>query len=254
MVRRIVIAWAAVVVFCAPTSSFAADAFTSNIPPFSIEQGPRVGFVREIVSETGKRLGINVTIVYDESWPKSQEEAKSRPDTLIFPLARTKAREPDYQWVFKVIDADVAFATAPGRPKIETDAAARALNGIGVRDGSPMVKDLQGRGYTNLVIVKTSAENARALQEGKIDTWYAPGPEIAFNWIELKLPGAPVFGLKLDSAPIYVAASKTHARDRPREMASGLCRDGEGRNPCAHSRGLWAVAPNACFVQAVGRF
>jgi ABC-type amino acid transport substrate-binding protein len=71
-----------------------------------------------------------------------------------------------------------------------------------------MVKDLQGRGYTNLVILKTSAENARALQEGKIDAWYAPAPEIAFNWIELKLPGGPVFGLKLDSAPIYVAASK----------------------------------------------
>ena len=209
MIRRTVIALAAAACFCAPTSAAAADAFTSDIPPFSIEQGPRVGFVREIVAEIGKRLGTNVKIVYGKSWPKSQEEAKSRPDTLIFPLARTKAREPDYQWVVKVIDADVAFATAPGRPKVETDAAARALKGIGVRDGSPMVKDLQGRGYANLVIVKTSVENARALHEGKIDAWYAPAPEIAFNWIELKLPGAPVFGLKLDSAPIYVAASKS---------------------------------------------
>jgi polar amino acid transport system substrate-binding protein len=201
-------ALAAIALLCVPTLSPAADAFTSDIPPFSIEQGPRVGFVREIVTEVGKRVGVNVMIVYGNSWPKSQEEAKSRPDTLIFPLARTKAREPDYQWVFKVIDADVAFATAPGRPKVETDAAARALKGIGVRDGSPMVKDLQGRGYTNLVILKTSTDNARALQEGKIDAWYAPAPEIAFNWIELKLPGAPAFGLKLDSAPIYVAASK----------------------------------------------
>jgi polar amino acid transport system substrate-binding protein len=88
-------------------------------------------------------VGTNVTIAYGKSWPTSQEEAKSRPDTLIFPLARTKSREPDYQWVFKVIDADVAFATAPSRPKVEGDAAARALKGIGVRDGSPMVKDLQ---------------------------------------------------------------------------------------------------------------
>ena len=55
---------------------------------------------------------------------------------------------------------------------------------------------------------KTSADNARTLQEGQIDAWYAPAPEIAFNWIESKLPGAPVFGLKLDYAPIYVAASK----------------------------------------------
>jgi polar amino acid transport system substrate-binding protein len=209
MIRHLIISVAAAAFFCAATSSFAADALTSNIPPFSIEQGPRVGFVREIVSEIAKRSGTEITVIYGKNWSQSQEEAKSRPDTLIFPLARTAAREPHYQWVQKILDMDIAFATAPGRPKVETDVAARALKGIGVRDGSPMVKDLQRRGYTNLVIVKSSAENARALHDGKIDAWYAPVPEIAFNWMELRLAGAPVFGLKLDSAPLYIAASKT---------------------------------------------
>ena len=208
MLRRVVTTFAAAAFFCTTTSSFAADALTSNIPPFSIEQGPRAGFVREIVSEIAKRSGTEITVIYGKSWPQSQQEAKSRPDTLIFPLARTAAREPHYQWVQKILDLDVAFATAPGRPKVETETAARALKGIGVRDGSPMVKDLQGRGYTNLVIVKSSAENARALHEGRIDSWYAPAPEVAFNWKELALPGAPAFGLKLESVPLYVAASK----------------------------------------------
>jgi polar amino acid transport system substrate-binding protein len=208
MSHRAVVAFAAAVISCAPASSFGAEAFTSNIPPFSIEQGPQVGLVREIVAEVAKRLGTEVPIVYGKSWPQSQEEAKSRTDTLIFPLARTSTREPDYQWVLKVLDMDVAFATAPGKPKVETDVAARGAKAIGVREGSPMVKDLQGRGYTNLVILKSSADNVRALNEGKIDAWYAPAPEIAFNWIELKLPGSPAFGLKLDSAPLYVAASK----------------------------------------------
>lgn len=208
MIRRVVIACAVVAFFCASTSSFAAEAFTSNIPPFSIEQGPRSGFVREIIVEIAKRIGTEVPIIYGKSWPQSQEDAKTRPDTLIFPLARTSAREPHYQWVQKILDMDVAFATAPGKPRIETEAAARALKGIGVRDGSPMVKDLQGRGFTNLVIVKSSAENASALHEGRIDAWYAPAPEVAFNWLELKLPGAPVFGLKLESVPLYIAASK----------------------------------------------
>jgi ABC-type amino acid transport substrate-binding protein len=208
MIHRVFVVFAAATFFCATTSSFAADALTSNIPPFSIEQGPRAGFVRDIVSEIAKRLGTEIAVIYGKSWPDSQEEAKSRLDTLIFPLARTAAREPHYQWVQKILDMDVAFATAPGRPKVETDGAARTLKGIGVRDGSPMVKDLQRRGYTNLVIVKSSAENARALHEGRIDAWYAPVPEVAFNWMELGLPGAPAFGLKLDSAPVYIAASK----------------------------------------------
>src|SRR3990172_466753 len=149
MMRHVVIAFAAAAVLCAATSSFAAEALTSNIPPFSIEQGPRVGFVRESVSEIAKRLGTEITVIYGKNWSQSQEETQSRLDTLIFPLARTAAREPHYQWVQKILDMDVAFATAPGRPKVETDVAARALKGIGVRDGSPMVKDLQGRGYTN---------------------------------------------------------------------------------------------------------
>jgi polar amino acid transport system substrate-binding protein len=208
MIRRVTFALAATALLCTVTSSFAAEAFTSDIPPFSIEQGPRVGFVREIVVEIAKRMGTEVPIVYGKSWPQSQEEAKTRTDTLIFPLARTSAREPNYQWVVKALDMDVAFATAPGRPKVETDAAARTLKAIGVREGSPMVKDLQDRGYTNLVIVKSSTDNARALHEGKIDAWYAPAPEIAFNWIELKQPGAPAFGLKFETVPLYIAASK----------------------------------------------
>lgn len=208
MKRRAIVAVAAAAFFCAPTISFAAEALTSNIPPFSIEQGPRVGFMREIVIEISRRIGIEVPITYGENWPQSQEEAKSRPDTLIFPLARTSTRETQYQWLVKVLDMDVAFATLQGKPKVETELAARSVKAIGVREGSPMVKDLQGRGYTNVVILKSSADNARALNEGKIDAWYAPAPEIAFNWIELKLPGAPAFGLKLDSAPLYIAASK----------------------------------------------
>lgn len=209
MIRRALVAFGVAALSCVPTSSFAAEAFTSTIPPFSIEQGSRVGFVREIAVEIAKRVGTELPIIYGKSWPQSQEEAKTRTDTLIFPLARTAAREPHYQWVVKILDMNVAFATAPGKPNVETDVAARALKAIGVRDGSPMVKDLQGRGYGNLVIVKSSAENASALQEGKIDAWYAPEPEIAFNWIELKLPGAPVSGLQFDAAtPLYIAASK----------------------------------------------
>ena len=205
MSRRFV-KFLAVALFAAGPAD-AAEALSGNIPPFSIENGARPGFVREIVAEMAKVVGVDLPVRY-KPWPQAQEEAKTRPDTLIYPLARTPSREAHYVWVQKIVDMDVAFATAPGKPKVESDAAARTLARIGVRDGSPMVKDLKDRGYANLVIVKTPQENAMALVEGKIDAWYAPAPEIAFNWNELKLPGAPVYGLKFDSVPLYVAASK----------------------------------------------
>jgi ABC-type amino acid transport substrate-binding protein len=60
----------------------------------------------------------------------------------------------------------------------------------------------------NLVVLKTSEDCARAVLDDKVDAWYAAVPEAAFNWIELKLPAAPVFGLKLSSIQLYIAASK----------------------------------------------
>ena len=194
----------------------AVEILTGNIPPFSIENGERPGFVREIVAEMAKLVGVEANVTY-MNWPQAQELAKTQADTLVYPLARTPAREPHYVWIQKLLDMDVLFATAVGRPPVASEAEAKSLPRIGVREGSPMVKDLQDRGFANLVIVKSPDENARALVAGRIDAWYAPAPEIGFNWTTLKLPGAPVWGAKLDSAPLYVAASKNSPGIQPAE-------------------------------------
>jgi polar amino acid transport system substrate-binding protein len=197
--------WGALLLVAPEAGAF--EFLSGNIPPFSIAEGERKGFVRDIVAEMAKLAGVEFKVTY-HPWPKSQELAKTAPNTGIFPLARTKEREPHYQWIQKLWDMDVVFATAPGKPKVAGIDAAKALARVGVRQGSPMVKDLQGRGFTNLVIVKTPAENARALAEGTIDAWYAPKPEIAFNWAILKLAGQPGYGFVTESVQLYVAASK----------------------------------------------
>jgi len=63
MVSRVLMSLAAAVLSGVAMSSLAAEALTSNIPPFSIEQGPRVGFMREIVSEISRRSGTEMTVV-----------------------------------------------------------------------------------------------------------------------------------------------------------------------------------------------
>lgn len=195
------------VLLCAVLPVRGAEVLTGNIPPFSIEKGERPGFVREIVAAMAKEVGVALPVTYMH-WPTAQETAKTRLDTIIFPLARTKTREPHYNWIQKILDMDVAFATAPGKPTVTTDAQAKALGRVGVRLGAPMEGELKKLGYTNLVVIKASTDLAKALQAGEIDAWYAPAPEIAFNWAELKLAGVPQFGLKYSSVPLYVAASK----------------------------------------------
>ncbi len=206
--RPITLGWLVALALVASSAHAAAlEILTGNIPPFSIEQGDKPGFVREIVAAIAKDIGVEPKVTY-MNWPQAQELAKTQRDTLIFPLARTSTREPHYTWVQKIIDMDVLFATAPGKPPVESEEAAKRLTRIGVREGSPMVRDLQGRGFTNLVIVKAPSDNAKALVAGEIDAWYAPAPEIGFNWRQLDLPGVPAWGAKLDTVPLYVAASQ----------------------------------------------
>lgn len=190
-------------------AAHAAEALSSSIPPFSIETGAQRGFVRDIAEEMAKRVGVELIVIYSRNWPQSQEEAKQRPNTLIFPLSRNQDREAHYQWLQKVYDFDILFAVAPNKPPVDSDAKTRALARIGVREGAPMEKQLRDRGYSNLTVLKTSIDCATALNEGKIDAWYAPAPEIAFTWLQQTLPGIPEFGLKLDSSPLFIAASRT---------------------------------------------
>lgn len=192
---------------CAALPVQGAEVLTGNIPPFSIKEGARQGFVREIVDAMAKEVGVALPVTYMH-WPTAQETAKTKLDTIVYPLARTKSREPHYTWIQKILDMDVAFASAPGKPKVATEAEAQGLARVGVRLGAPMEGDLKKRGYKNLVVIKASADLAKALQAGEIDAWYAPAPEIAFNWAELKFPGTPQFGLKYSTVQLYVAASK----------------------------------------------
>jgi len=189
----------------------AADKITfvsANIPPFSIKEGPRPGFVREIVHEMARRAGVPFAVDYTNSWPGSQKIARGRANTVIFPLARTKRREPHYLWIQKLWDVPIIFATAPGKPKITSIAKAKALKAIGVRRGSPMVKDLQARGFTNLAIVKTPGESARNLAAGRIEALYAPWPEMAYNWKLSGANGNAARGLTTRIIHVNVAAAK----------------------------------------------
>jgi len=154
---------------------------SAHIPPFSIRDGERPGFFREIAAELARRVGIEMKVEYARSHPAAVKIVHARPNTVIFPLARTQSREPNFLWIQKVREVPVLFVSAQGKPKIETIDQAKKLGAVGVRRGFA-VKDLKKRGLENLVVVNTPEENAKALAAAKIDAWYAPEAEILYTW------------------------------------------------------------------------
>ena len=195
----------------APTPSLAGDKITFvsfHVPPFSIKGGQRVGFVREIARELSRRVGISMKVGYAKSPKAALKIVKTRPNTLIFPLARTKKREPHFLWLQKVRDVPLFFASAPGKSRIQTIAQAKAAVAIGVRRGFA-VRDLKKRGFKNLVIVRTPEENAKALAAGRIAAWYAPEPEILYTWRTTGQKGRLGRGLTTRIVQSYIASSKS---------------------------------------------
>lgn len=180
---------------------------SAHIPPFSIKDGERAGFVRDIVNELAERVGVPFDLQYAESPREAVKIAQSRPNTVIFPLAKTKPREPHFLWLQKVREIPILFASAPGKPAIASVAQAMALKAIGVRRGFA-VKDLKERGFDNLVVVDVPEDNARALAMGRIDAWYAPEPEVLYTWNATGQKGPVVRGLTTRTIHSYIAASK----------------------------------------------
>lgn len=181
---------------------------SAHIPPFSIKDETKCGFVCEIVAEMADRVGVPWRLTYAGSVPEMLEITKTKDNTFIFPLARTKGREDQYTWVQEILEVDVLFASAPGSLKIKDLDQAKEISAIGVRKGFA-AKRLKKLGFTNLFIVKTSEANARALAMGNIEAWYAPKHEILYTW-QRDGSGQPlVLGHKTHSIRSYLAASKS---------------------------------------------
>lgn len=202
---------AAVLSISAPPQTAAGEKirFVSfHVPPFSIKDGAREGFVKEIARELSRRLAIPMEVRYATSAKTSLKMVKAHPNTLVFPLARTRKRETHFTWVVKVRDIPLIFASAPGKTRITSIKQAKAASAIGVRLGFA-ANDLKKRGFRNLLVVSTPEENARALAAGRIAAWYAPGPEILYTWRLTGHRGKIGRGLTTKTVRSYIAASKS---------------------------------------------
>ena len=142
-------------------------------------------------------------------WSRALVYAKIKPNTLIFPIARTEDRESDYIWIGKVFPADYRLYKLKNRGDVIVNTLEDAKEyRIGVNNNNVIHRYLSSKGAKKLEAVNSDAQNLKKLMHGRLDLFVktkngmdALCKEIKFDCDEL----VPVLTLDEISSALYIA-------------------------------------------------
>ncbi len=164
------------------------------------------GILIELVLEMSKHLDISPEVIF-YPWKRAQINTIKTPNTIIFPLTRTAARESQYNWVCKLFDVPVMFINKQGKPKINTINDARALKRIATVIGSAQGNKIKEFNLDDVIQVK-GASLYSLLNAGRVDAIYSAQPEAIYAWKKEQHNGKLQYGATLQVLPLWIASSK----------------------------------------------
>lgn len=174
-------------------------------PPFTIADPARPGVVNEIAGEVLRMIGREPNFVPLE-WAEAQARGRNDANTLVTPLSRTPAREPNYTWIFKVMDIESSLGSFGRTGPLDLDGA-RRLSRMGVVAQSLHEGFLRSQGLTNLVPV--SLANAMdALISGEIEALYGPTLELRWHAHARGRSADLHVGPRLQVSEVFLATSR----------------------------------------------
>lgn len=142
-------------------------------------------------------------------WSRALVYSKIRPNTLIFPIARTEERENYYIWIGKVFPADYRLYKLKNRGDVIVNTLEDAKEyRIGVNNNNVIHRYLSSKGAEKLEAVNSDAQNLKKIMHGRLDLFAktkegmdALCKEIKFDCDEL----IPVLNLDEISSALYIA-------------------------------------------------
>ncbi|MBF7731080.1 substrate-binding periplasmic protein [Pseudomonas sp. N040] len=148
---------------------------TEEWAPFNYQHdGQPAGFAVELLQAALTLLGEQPRIEF-MPWNRAYLTAQKQPDVLIFSLARTTEREPQFQWVAPILGREVLLYRLARRPDIQPrtleEAKRYKVGSNTLEDAS--TQDLLGQGFVlgkNLELVTgRDVQNIQKLMLGRID-------------------------------------------------------------------------------------
>ncbi|MFC3530961.1 hypothetical protein ACFOLG_02070 [Vogesella facilis] len=214
---------------CLPVAANAARllAVTTEFPPFQ-SAGPQPwGLALQAAKALAARNGDTLDIRF-LPWARAYQIAESTPDTLIFCLARTPARETRYGWVGQIARNDVQLWRLRSRPEVapRTLAAARRWQ-LGVTAQDMKTRYLLQHGFVmndNLQESSDDLSNIHKLFAGRIDLLPFSSSTVLHYWLASNgLDGKalePALALPAISGALYLAFSPGSNRQRAANYAA----------------------------------
>jgi len=141
-------------------------------PPFNfIKDGILTGSSTEVVREIMRRLNLSAEIQV-LTWARAYQLALSRPNVILFSTARTKEREPLFDWVGPIYKVRFGFYARTGAgPYPSCLADAKKVGAIATYKDDVREQLLKSQGFTNLDSSKSPHSNLKKLLSGRVDLW-----------------------------------------------------------------------------------
>jgi polar amino acid transport system substrate-binding protein len=143
--------------------------------------GPTTDLVKKLLTEAHVDYEINMY-----PWARAYNLALSKPNTIIYSIARTKEREDKFLWIGSLMQLKYALYGLENIT-ISPTAAITELNNykIGVVRLSAIHQYLKSHGVTNFDLVGAGKQNIQKLLQGRVDL--IPANETSFQMVCLHL-------------------------------------------------------------------
>lgn len=170
----------------------------------------RPGYAIEVLRAAAAQAGRQIDISF-MPFQRAMHQVQTGPAVLMPALYHGKSSNDKILWLAKIQVAYLRFSTLTGR--IDTLAAARALESIVVEESTTADVFLTSRGFENLVRVNTPESSARMLAAGRVGAWFQNERVVKQEWQRLQITTPLGMGDVVHEVPIFLVASPTLSED-----------------------------------------
>lgn len=180
-------------------------------PPYMVDTDGRAsGPAIELAGLVARAAGIDPTV---RLVPFQRALlALEQGDTLYPALLRTPQREANFQWIGEIFTDRAVFFTRRGSPVVTQIDTLKLLPRLNVLRGSELQGLLLSFGINDIQASNSETDNARLLQAGRIDAWFALRAVGRATWAELGFtPQELQAGDTIATMPFWLVASNNMA-------------------------------------------
>lgn len=202
--------------FILPVGAQTLQVLTEEDPPYSLT-GPDkkpTGYAVEIVAEIQKRID-NKDAIQIYPWARAYDMITRDPWIVLFAMAKTKEREPIFQWVGPIAENGWVFvAKKSSKLKIASLDDAKKLASIGVVRDYAWDKFLTNQGFANLERVSTYVPNVKKLAANRIQAFVSSNLKYKHELSEQgEKPEDYEVLMEFNTLQMYIAHSKQNDKN-----------------------------------------